>query len=185
MNNTNTQHTNVKMLVSISLMAALVCAVALIPSIPTPVVPITMQLFGVFLAPLLLGLRGTAAVGIYILIGAAGAPVFAEYRGGMSIILGPTGGYIIGFFAASLLIGLVRSKTRSFPVLFAVTLLSLVPLYTCGVLQLAYVLDKSLYEAFLIGVPSFILIDCIKAATSVVLAHALSKRLEKVLILTR
>ncbi|MGN0166196.1 MAG: biotin transporter BioY [Lachnospiraceae bacterium] len=66
-------------------------------------VPFTLQTFGVFLAVGCLGgRRGTISVLIYLLLGAIGVPVFAGFSGGMGIILGTTGGYIIGFLFSAL-----------------------------------------------------------------------------------
>jgi len=61
-------------------------------------VPFTLQTFAVFCAVLLLGGRnGSIAVALYILLGAVGVPVFSGFKGGIGHILGPTGGYIVGF----------------------------------------------------------------------------------------
>lgn len=79
-----------------ALMAAVIGACSWI-SVPATV-PFTMQTFGVFAALLLLGgKRGTAAIALYIAMGLAGAPVFSGFQGGIGPILGPAGGYIIGF----------------------------------------------------------------------------------------
>ena len=78
-------------------MFAVLIAVCSWISIPTAI-PFTMQTFAVFLAVALLGgRRGTLAVVVYVLLGAAGVPVFAEFTGGVGIILNNTGGYIIGY----------------------------------------------------------------------------------------
>lgn len=72
-------------------------------SIPLTV-PFTLQTFAVFLAVLLLGgRRGTLSVLIYVLLGIVGIPVFSGYKGGIGVILGPTGGYIIGFIVSALI----------------------------------------------------------------------------------
>jgi len=72
-------------------------------SIPAGEVAVTLQTFGIFLILGLLGGKwGTGAIGVYLVMGAAGLPVFSGFRGGMGVLLGPTGGYIGGF----LLIGL-------------------------------------------------------------------------------
>lgn len=72
-------------------------------SIPT-VVPFTLQTFAVFLTVGLLGgKRGTAAVVIYLLLGAIGIPVFSGFSGGLHVILGNTGGYLIGFVLSALI----------------------------------------------------------------------------------
>ena len=88
-------------LVMVALFAALiaVCAWVTVPG----AVPFTLQTMGVFLAVGLLGgKRGTAAVLVYILLGAVGMPVFSGFSGGVGRLLGTTGGYIIGFLVAAL-----------------------------------------------------------------------------------
>lgn len=71
-------------------------------SIPTAI-PFTLQTMAVFLAVGLLGgKRGTLAVTAYVLLGAVGAPVFANFSGGIGILLGQTGGYILGFIGSAL-----------------------------------------------------------------------------------
>lgn len=90
-----------KDLTLIAVFAALiaVCAWITVPA----TVPFTMQTFGVFLAAGLLGgKRGALAVAVYILLGAAGLPVFAGFRAGIGVLFSSTGGYIIGFLAAAL-----------------------------------------------------------------------------------
>ncbi|MBQ9346440.1 MAG: biotin transporter BioY, partial [Oscillibacter sp.] len=74
-----------------------VCAWVSVP-VPKPLVPFTMQTFAVFTAVLCLGgRRGLYAVAAYLLLGAAGVPVFSGFRGGLDVLLGNTGGYILGF----------------------------------------------------------------------------------------
>lgn len=78
-------------------------------SIPTAI-PFTLQTFAVFLAVSVLGgKRGTLSVIVYVLLGAIGVPVFAEFTGGLGIILRSTGGYIIGFIFTALVMWLVES----------------------------------------------------------------------------
>lgn len=76
------------------------CAWITIPS----AVPFTMQTFAVFLTLGLLGGKlGTGAIVTYLLLGAAGMPVFSGFRGGIGMLLGPTGGYLVGFAVSGLL----------------------------------------------------------------------------------
>ena len=82
-----------------------VCAWISIPS----TVPFTLQTFAVFcVLSLLGGKRGTVSIVIYILLGAVGMPVFAGFTGGIGILLGTTGGYIIGFILMGLLFWLAE-----------------------------------------------------------------------------
>ncbi|MEI3229118.1 MAG: biotin transporter BioY [Lachnospiraceae bacterium] len=83
-------------MVYIAIFAVLIAICSWI-SIPTTV-PFTLQTFAVFLAVGVLGgKRGTLSILIYLLLGAIGVPVFAGFTGGIGIVLGTTGGYIIGF----------------------------------------------------------------------------------------
>lgn len=90
-------------------LAALTAAFAYV-SIPLPGLPapISFQVFGVYFAGLLLGPRwGGFSMGLYLLVGAAGAPVFSNGSAGLGYLLGPTGGYLIGFLLAAILIGAI------------------------------------------------------------------------------
>ena len=82
-----------------------VCSWISIPS----TVPFTLQTFALFcVLSLLGGKRGTVSIVIYILLGAVGMPVFAGFTGGIGILLGTTGGYIIGFIFMALLFWLAE-----------------------------------------------------------------------------
>ncbi|MCX7643107.1 MAG: biotin transporter BioY [Armatimonadetes bacterium] len=83
----------------------IVCSQIRIPLPFTPV-PITGQTFGVLLLGALLGSRyGTAVVAAYVLEGVTGLPVFAGWKGGIAVLFGPTGGYIVGFIFAAFTVG--------------------------------------------------------------------------------
>ena len=87
-------------------------------SIPMTI-PFTMQTFAVCLVTALFGLRrGMWTVLCYILLGAAGVPVFSGFKGGIGALLGTTGGYIVGFLFTALIVGLaVETRGRRLPVL--------------------------------------------------------------------
>ena len=98
---------DIKSYVYISLMAALICVCSWI-TIPS-MVPFTMQTFAVFCALLLLGgKKGTAAIGLYLFMGLIGLPVFSGFRGGIAHLIGPTGGYIIGFLFSGIIYTLLE-----------------------------------------------------------------------------
>lgn len=88
---------NVRNMVRCALAAALMCVCAWI-AVPVGDTVFTMQTFAVFLTLYLLGGKwGTAAIAVYLLIGAAGLPVFTGFQGGVGTLLGATGGYLTGF----------------------------------------------------------------------------------------
>ena len=91
-----------KEITTISLMTAVLVICSWI-SIPTSV-PFTMQIFAVYLAIYLLGGKlATFSILVYILLGAIGVPVFAGFTGGIGILFGNTGGYIIGFLLTAII----------------------------------------------------------------------------------
>jgi biotin transport system substrate-specific component len=92
--------TSLRMTVYASLMAALIAAGAYM-ALPIGPVPIVLQNLFVFLSGLLLGPRwGVASIGVYLMAGALGLPVFAGGVGGIGRFAGPTGGYLLGYLPA-------------------------------------------------------------------------------------
>ncbi|WP_066297904.1 biotin transporter BioY [Arthrobacter luteolus] len=101
----------------IAVFAALTAAFSLLPGIPLAAgVPITLQTLAVMLAGLILGpLRGAAAVGLYLVVGLAGLPVFSGFSGGLGVLAGPSAGYLLSFPLAALVVGLIsRAVLRRF-----------------------------------------------------------------------
>ena len=145
-------------------------------SIPIGPVPITLQVFLVYLAASLLGPRyGTLSMLIYLALGAAGLPVFAGLSGGTAVLLGPTGGYLFGFLGASLLGGLVarsRSSRRGADTIrvSASALVSLLVIYGLGVAWLMNSLHLDIYAGLTFGAIPFIPVDIVKAVVAVPVA---------------
>lgn len=93
----------------IALFTALTAAVSSF-KIPLPMVPITLQTLMVLLSGLMLGpVRGALSQLAYVVIGAAGLPVFAGWVGGMQALVGPSGGYLYGFIVAAFVTGLIAN----------------------------------------------------------------------------
>ena len=93
---------NVRNMVRCALASALICVCAW-PAVPMGDTVFTLQTFAVFLTLFLLGGKwGTAAIVVYLVLGAAGLPVFTGFRGGLGAILGATGGYLTGFLFCGL-----------------------------------------------------------------------------------
>jgi len=128
MSNTAAAPTRLKTveLVYIAVCAALmaVCSWISIPAIP-PLPPFTLQTFGVFLILLLLGgRRGLYAVLTHLLLGAVGLPVFSHFNGGAGVLLGTTGGYLLGFALTAALYWAAEGLFERLPMLRLVTLVA-------------------------------------------------------------
>ncbi|MBW2412247.1 MAG: biotin transporter BioY [Deltaproteobacteria bacterium] len=163
-----------RMMVYASLLAALTAASALF-SIQIGDVPVILYNFFILLMGLLLGSRwGTASVAVYLLTGSLGLPVFAGGKGGLAILLGPTGGYLIGFLPAVFIIGLISEKfnRRLWPDIIAL-LCGTAVIYALGVIQLKIVLDKTWMVSLAIGFFPFIIFDLIKLVAAAVTARAI------------
>lgn len=162
-------------------------------SIPT-VIPFTLQTFAVFLAVEVLGgRRGTLAVTLYVLLGAIGVPVFAEFTGGLGIILRNTGGYIIGFILSALVMWLMETilikKLHVQHVLFvqAVSMvLGLLACYAAGTIWFMLVYMKDAGPVGLTTVLGwcvipFMIPDAVKIALALMLGNILRKPLGKIM----
>lgn len=156
-------------------------------SIPTAV-PFTMQTFAVFFVLSYLGgKRGTAAIAIYLLLGTIGIPVFANFTAGFGIILGTTGGYLVGFIFIGLIywlaVGLFGKKLW---VECVALLLGLFVLYTFGTVWYIIVYMRTtetigLFTALSWCVFPFIIPDLVKLGLALLLARritAIQKRKE-------
>lgn len=151
-------------------------------TIPLPMVPVTAQTFFVLLSGLLLGPKwGAVAMGTYLVIGAAGFPVFEGGAGGIGYFFGPTGGYLIGFVLAAYITGFIAqnlitktSKSRKRLLIFGLSVaVGTSVIYLFGVPWLAFVADLTLVRAVVLGLAPFLVGDAIKAAASVFVAETL------------
>lgn len=142
-------------------------------SIPLPFspAPISFQVIPVYLAGLLLGpLWGGATVALYLLAGALGAPVFSNAAAGLGVVLGPTGGYLIGFLVAAIVIGAIvhrgvepRNLSEvSVPVQVGALVVGLAIVYAIGVPWLAEAAGYELSHAVYVGAAVFLPGDLLK-----------------------
>ena len=158
----------------IAMMAVLIAVCSWI-SVPSPV-PFTLQTFAVFCAlELLGGARGTVAVAVYLLLGAAGAPVFAGFTGGLGILLGSTGGYLLGFLLTGLVYWLFERLGRSLWLRVAALLMGLALCYAFGTLWFIEVYSRangplSVMTALSWCVLPFLLPDGLKLALALLLS---------------
>jgi len=150
-------------------------------SIPTTV-PFTLQTFAVFLAVGLLGGRnGTLSVIVYILLGAIGLPVFAGFSGGFGIILGSTGGYIIGFILSALIMwAFEKFLGNKAWVSILSMILGLIACYALGTIWFMKVYGSSNEPVGLMTTLSWCVIPfIIPDVVKIVLAFVLSNRLRR------
>jgi len=166
----NTKKMSVRGAVFSAMFAALTAAGAFI-AIPIGPVPITLQTLFVHLSGVLLGSRhGALAQFLYLLVGVIGLPVFARGGSGLGHLLGPTGGYLIGFIiGGGYLTGkLAELRQNPGPAWIAGSCLAgLVVIYTLGIFQLSVVSGRSLAEAYAVGVAPFLIGDALKIVVAV------------------
>jgi biotin transport system substrate-specific component len=167
-------------MVAAALITALMAATGWV-SLPLGTVPVTLQTMCVALAALLLPAGWAAAsMALYVVLGAVGVPVFAGGEAGLGVVLGPTGGYLIGFIVAAGIASFVRESTHSAkaPQLLAdimAGIILLAVIYIIGTAWLAYALHLTLAKAVMAGVVPFVLGDAAKVGVAIMLAAAVRK----------
>ena len=155
----------IKDLTQIALFPALMGATAgfSIPLFNLP--PITLQTFFVFLAGLILGpKKGMISMLIYLILGIIGIPVFSGFRGGLGILVGSSGGFLVGFVISAYIVGFMKNinfinnkRTN----LFVILLIGTSVIYMCGASYIAYLYDMNLWLV-LVGFAPYLVGDFIK-----------------------
>lgn len=196
MDSTNTNHVSkhrryILQIVICAMMVALITICSWI-SIPL-VVPFTLQTFAMFLALFLLGgIMGTESIAAFVLLGAIGVPVFSGFNSGISAILGPTGGFLIGFILAGILyiplnrfIPNGKNRVLEFIRKFIIGLLCSFFMYCIGIAWFLFVFGagKGLTMTYALSacVIPFIIPDLIKLAASIIVADRLQPVIKKVM----
>lgn len=157
-----------------ALFAALTAVLAQI-SIPIGPVPITLGTFSVFFAGALLGAKlGAISQAVYVLTGAIGVPMFAMFKGGFGVLLGPTGGYIAGYILAAWVVGFIAEKFGNKIYVLALAMLAGFFAYmTTGTCWFMFSTKTGFVEALMICVVPFLLGDALKMILAITLAHRL------------
>lgn len=168
--------------VSIFVVLTALSAFVRIPLPFTPV-PLTLQTFFVLLSGALLGRKlGVSTQISYMLLGFTGLQVFTGFGSGGLYLLGPTGGYIVGFILAALFAGslLVKEKQNSNSVFIKLLCADFIILFS-GTLWLKISLSCSLSRAFLLGFLPFVLGDIFKVILATVVYRKIHSRIREVL----
>lgn len=166
-----------KLLLS-ALFAALTAACSFL-SVPLPFspVPINLATLSVFLAGGLLGFKyGSLSQLVYLILGAAGIPVFHNFTSGIGVLAGPTGGYIVGYVVAAFLIGLILHffYEKHSPAVLVLSMLSgLAACYGLGTIWFMISTGSALIPALVACVIPFLIGDALKIAAAYILIRKL------------
>jgi|SRR5271165_1838809 len=158
---------------ALAVCGALALAVSAKIQVPFYPVPMTLQTLAVLVLGAAFGARlGAAAVALYLVEGLFGAPVFAGAVAGPAYMAGPTGGYLVGFLAAAVLIGLLaeRGWDRSWPRLLAAMTIGHAVIFAFGFAWLAVLVGAQ--KAFALGVAPFALATIVKTLLACALVGA-------------
>jgi biotin transport system substrate-specific component len=150
----------------LAFLGSFVVAIAAQVNVPMVPVPMTLQTLAVLAIGGAYGARlGAATLTLYALEGAVGLPVFAEMKGGMAVLMGPTGGFIIGFILAAGLVGWLaeRGWDRNILKMFAAMILGAIVLYIPGLIWL-HQFTSGLVQTYEWGLGPFIIGDLVKVA---------------------
>lgn len=156
--------------------AALIAVLTQI-SVPMPSgVPVTLQTFAVAFVGCVFGAAvGPSAAAVYALLGAVGLPVFAGFKGGIAVLLGPTGGFIFGFIAFAALCGFYRSEKRIAGA--ALCLAGLAVCHILGTVQFSVVTGRNLISGALIASVPYLIKDVVSVAAAIALSEIIKKRM--------
>jgi biotin transport system substrate-specific component len=165
----------------ISLFATLIAVSGYI-AIPLPfsTVPVTAQTLAVMLAGGLLPVgHAAASIVVFLLMGAIGLPVFSGGAAGLGIIIGKTGGYLIGFLAGAVFISACKGKRPGFIKLLTVNAIGgILIVYVFGVMWLNYVTGMGMSKAVIFGALPFIPGDIVKIVIAAILTGRLAKHIK-------
>lgn len=149
-------------------------------TVPLGMVPFTMQTFVLALLPQVMRTRDALfTVVVYLLLGAVGVPVFSGFQGGLGVLLGPTGGYLLGFAAGMPVAGAVMHASvlprRARGVAAGIALLAVS--YVLGTFQLMHVYALDASAALAVAVVPFAVPDVVKVVASVGVAERIRRAL--------
>jgi len=190
-NEKNEKNKSIRDICFIAIFTAIIAVFAQV-SIPMPAgVPFTLQTFIIPLAGIILGSKkGTLAVVIYVILGAAGIPVFSQQTGGIACLFGRTGGFILSFPLMALCTGIFSDissnkilRVRYFLIAAGLVIGSAIN-YTCGMMMFSFVTSCGLKDAFVFCVLPFIPTAVLKIIIAGILGENIRRILKKGRILT-
>ncbi|MCT4661834.1 MAG: biotin transporter BioY [Tissierellales bacterium] len=167
-----------KSMVRMSLLAALICVSSYI-SFSIGTVPISAQTLVIMIVGLMLNPKEAGVtVGIYILLGAIGLPVYSNGSSGLGILFGPTGGYIWGFLIGAVAISHIKNLNKSIlNYAIACFIGGILIIYAMGAAGLMIVAKMSLDKALLVGVYPFLIGDIAKIVVAIIIVNRIEKQI--------
>lgn len=180
MSETGKQKMTTKTIALIAVMTAVTCVLAPL-SIPIGPVPISLTNLAIYFGLYILGMKKeTISYVVYMLIGLVGVPVFSGFTGGPAKLIGPTGGYIIGFVPMAIIAGIVIDKTKGkfVPSILAMIAGTIV-CYALGTVWLAYQAQLDFVKVLFAGVIPFIPGDLVKMVLAAFFGPRILRQLNK------
>ena len=146
-------------------------------AIPIGPVPINLATLSVFLAGTILGSKwGALSQVVYVLLGIFGLPVFAQFKGGLGVIAGPTGGYIAGYIAAAWLVGFLCERLKKNTLRMVLSMIAGMALcYLMGTIWFMWSTKTALLQSLMLCVVPFLIGDGLKIAFVAVLVPRLKR----------
>lgn len=177
-------NTNVRPLIYVAFCAAIIAVLAQI-TIPLPLVPITGQTLAIGLVVTILGKKlGTQAVILYALLGAIGLPVFTAFSGGLGVLVGPTGGYIVGFIPTAWIMGMYLEKFgETYAHAIIANVIGMFITLAFGAVWLKIAADLSWTAALASGIIPFLATGVLKAVLAASIGLTVKRRLVQAKIL--
>ena len=180
MENAVNDKSNLRNMCLVGLMAAVTCVLAPL-SIPIGPVPISLTNLAVYLSLYLLGMRlGVFSYLVYVLLGMAGLPVFSGFTGGLGKLLGPTGGYIVGFIPMGIIGGAAVERFSNRALHFLALSLGTAVCYALGTAWFCVVMRVGPVAALSQAVFPFIPVDLLKIALAVLIGPVIRSRIAAV-----
>ena len=167
-------------LTSCALMAALLCVLAPV-AVPVGPIPVTLATLVLYLSVWVLDTRcALISTALYLLLGAAGLPVFSGWQGGLGKVAGPTGGYMVGYLLLVLVGGLIKKASKERVVLTGLGLvLGTVFLYAFGTAWFIFQTESDILYALSVCVLPFIGFDLVKIVLACAIGKPVSSALRK------
>ena len=170
---------SMKKLIACEMFTAIIAVLAQL-AIPMPIgVPVTLQTLAMALCGYILGWKyGAVSVFVYLLLGAVGVPVFANFNGGISVLFGMTGGYLSGFLFMVILCGLGAGRNNKL-LSILLGLCGLAACHVLGVVQFSAVTGGSMLYAFSVASLPYLIKDVISVIGAYLLSLTVRRRLRE------